>query len=49
MGGVGGHLMEVIVFNAGEEGEDVFFELGTDVIFASDETHCPGTGFVVYR
>ena len=49
MGGVGGHLEEVIIFNAGEERENVFFELGADVIFTSNETHCPGTGFIIYR
>jgi hypothetical protein len=30
---IGAHLQEVVVFDAGKEGENVFFELCTDVIF----------------
>ena len=35
MGWVGAHLEKVVVFYAGEKGENVFFELGTDIIFAA--------------
>jgi len=53
LGGVlglwGGVFLEVVVvFYGGEEGEEVFFELGADVIFTAYKTHGSRTTFVGY-
>ncbi len=43
-GAVGGEVE--VVFRAGEEGEEVFFELEADEFFGAEVAHCSGAGGV---